>query len=454
MLDKYNEIVNQKLNTEVSETEGKSTIGFNRGIKQLMTDIAKFDPYESYLGVNCTIGALFDAKKQLYRLISLLLADLGLIFNIQSSSSWEVISRLDVFGAPEKANIKVCLSIANEIRLKTYFANGGQKEPFSPVRQHVNNTEQSANVPIFRDFDEDMLVRLLSTSNDMRKRCHEFCTKYIHQNEVDFSRLSIPSSASSKASLMGYLCVRVQNFPKALEWLTSIPENSPQYVESLSGKGMICLLSGEYEKSVEYFEHALEVLNHDRETPGIGVVNCLNNIALSLTGMGKYKQARIKLQEAVTKHNEIFGTASETIYLCYLMQILGEVDYESGDVISAVETFQNVERMHKTLTGVPDVFVINHNLNMALLFSAPGEQHDNTQSLEHVKKALQLTYKLFGKADLSSELASIYMRTGLVYGNNDLDDEALSWYKRSLEMLQLLFGDNPHPGKYNFALVL
>ena len=84
VVNEYNERVAEKLNTTSSAVEGRSstTVGLNRGIQQLLHDITIYNPYDSCLGTYSYTGALFDAKKEFYRLISLLLSDLGLIFGI------------------------------------------------------------------------------------------------------------------------------------------------------------------------------------------------------------------------------------------------------------------------------------------------------------------------------------------------------------------------------------
>ena len=241
LLDEYNNYVTKKLNEKSPETKRKSTVDFTRAIGQMMHEIVIDDAFnilkssrKSTLSVGVTrgicqlvednatyhpidslnkipIGGLFDTKKDFHRLISLLLTDLGLVFDIRSPSPWQVISELqnqDIFSETDSANLKVCLSIANEIRLKAYFANGGQKELYSPLLQSPDTTEQSTDDPIFRDFDEDTLVRLLSTSYDMHGRCQEFCFKYARQGEVDASILRNPFS-HSKALVMGNLYFRL-----------------------------------------------------------------------------------------------------------------------------------------------------------------------------------------------------------------------------------------------------
>ena len=191
----------------------------------MMEDIDTYDPDNTYLGDNSNINGLFGTKEHFYRLISLLLSDLGLAFDVRSPSPWKVISELrnqHIIAESDSTRLNVCLSIANEIRLKTYFANRGQKELFSPLFQILDTAEQSADDPFFREVDEDTLVRLLSTSADLLERCRAFALKYVQQDEVDASILRNHASVPySKPWLM----------TAHVEYSNSISKYPPDYAQ-------------------------------------------------------------------------------------------------------------------------------------------------------------------------------------------------------------------------------
>ena len=213
----------------------------------MMADIETLSP-----STDIAVGALFDTKKQFYRLISLLLSNLGMIFDIRTPSPWQIISELErrgIITVSESANIKVCLSIANEVRMKTYFANNGQKELFSPVPEFANYAEQSVEIPVFRDFDEDMLVRLLSTRDEMCDRCREFCFKWVQDDKIDCRVFQNTPGESSKAVQLGSLYLRLQQLHKALEWIKSAPKDGSDYGSCLYAQGNIYADLGEYDKS-------------------------------------------------------------------------------------------------------------------------------------------------------------------------------------------------------------
>ena len=212
----------------------------------MIEDLETYDSGKSFFG--SPAGDLFDTKRDFYRLISLLLTDLGMVCAIRPPSPWQVISLLQNFSESTSASLKVCLSIANEIRLKTYFANGGQKELFSPLLQSQDTTEQSTDDPIFRHIDEDTLVCLLTTSTELHRRCRKIC-KYIQQNavvqqdevgqqdevvqqdEVQQHEVGILRNPlfHSEAIVRCTAYFRLKNFDRALESLKYIPEDSPQY---------------------------------------------------------------------------------------------------------------------------------------------------------------------------------------------------------------------------------
>jgi Tfp pilus assembly protein PilF len=447
LLDEYNEHVAEKLNTNSSVKEDKSTetVGLTRGIQMMMRDVEIYQPCNSYFGEHAVIGGLFDAKKQFYRLISLLLSDLGVIFNIRSPSPWEVISELQTQGIIDESdsvNIRVCLSIANEIRLKTYFGNNGQKELFSPV-ENANNMEQSSDAPIFCDFDKDVLGRLLSISNDICSCCREVCSKYIEQDKIDVSLFQTPSLPTSrKAWLLGYCHIRLQNFHRAFECMKSVSKDSPEYATAIYGQGLIYFELEEYDKSGKYFEEALQLCYQNEEMPNKSkhVIRCISGLGATLYYTGKCEVAITKIQEAIGKHNEIYGEGSQSLDLIALLLNLGFLYNAAGDFHKAVKTSKDVLEMEKGLTNVPKHKMISLNLNMATSL-CKLDQHE--QALEYLQEALRLSNMVFGEHAHSMSLPYVYLTAAEVYNHCNRDNDAESFFKKSLK----LFGNKTCRGK-------
>lgn len=449
LLNEYNERVVQKLNIKSAEKSGKSaeTVGFVRGMKQMLHDVWNYQPWKSCLGKHFKLGGLLDAKREFYRFISLVLSDLGQIFNIRCPSPWQVISELQTAGIISQsvsASTKVCLSIANEIRLKTYFANNGQKELFSPVSNDGNDVDP------FRDFGEDAIIRLLSTSDYMSERCMDFCVKYFRENQIDISIFQNLSARFLNAVSVGYLYYRLQNLPKALEWMESEPKDSPDYAKSLIGQGSIYSALGQVEKSVECYVNALQVHRNANDQNGdaaskLGIVESLNALANEQVDMGNYEAATAHFNEAISKYLEIIGKEAPAFILASLMQNLGYAYNVHGDMSLALETFKAVQEIHQELRDVPDDEVIHLNLNMAWLFS---KLDIHEQSLEHIDRALQHCQKAFGENNLSIGLARTCNAAGVVYDRLNLGDKAECMFKRSLDIYQSVHGGGPHRGMF------
>ena len=439
LLDEYNNHVHQKLNEKSPETKRKSTssVGFSRGIRQMEEDIETYDPRNSY--VDLVPGGLFDTKKDFHRLISLLLTNLGLVFDIRSPSPWQIISKLqNIFSEADRTILKVCLSIANEIRLKTYFANDGQKELFFPGLQIPDTTEQSTDDPIFRDFDEDTLVRFMSTNIDLHRRCQKFCLKYLQQDEVDANILR-KQFLPSKALVRFQLYFRLQKFTKAWECFKSISKDSPEYVHCVYYEGKHHQFKSEYKKAIECFETALEHSQNQFERLSL---QCY--IADLLCQNYHFKKGRDKLEEAMKLHDEIHGEGSETESLSNLLMIRADLFNRLYDMPSAIKTLQRVEEIQKRITRCSDMKVICLNIYMAKSYSGLCQ---NDQSLHYLEKALCLSHKIFGKHNLSYHLGNIYTNAAYIYLKCGLHDKALSLVKRNLKLLECLYGNTPNKGK-------
>ena len=326
------------------------------------------------------------------------------MFDIRSPSPWQVISELwnrGIIGESDKVSLIVCLSIANEIKLKTFFANCGQKELFSPLLQNPTLLSNPSNIPIFRNFDEDTLIRLLSTSSDIHRRCFEFCLKFVQQEKVDASILRNTPGSFSKTKLIMSLYIRLQNFSKASEWMKSISKNSPHYAGWVNAQGIYYNENVEFEKSIECFETALEYSQ--------GTKLILQRPYFKMNRL--IKKAKIKLEETMKSHDEIYGEGSETIISSRMMLDLGILFYELENMRSAILTLQKVEQR---MTRCIDMDVTYLNLCMAMSLSKLCQ---NDQSLKYLDRALFLSHKILGEYNLSSELPKIYLRIPTVYGN-------------------------------------
>ena len=445
LLVEYNKRVAEKLNEKSSEKtvrKSSSSLGFIRGIRQMKEDIVTYNPSNTYF--KSPAGGFFNTKKDLYRLISLLLTGLGLVFGIRFPSPWQVISELRnrvIITEWDSTKFKECLSIANEIRIKTYFANGGQKELFSPLRQNPDTAEEFTEHPTIH-FDEDILVRLLSTSYDLLERCSKFYLKYVQEDEVDHSIFQDTTSSSDEL-MRSNIYSRLQNFNKAFaileSTLESISKDSPKYAKCVSAQGNNHLWNKNWEKAIECYEDALQYSQNPSDSL---VFYC--NLAICLNERLQLEKAEAKLKEAIKLHDKVYGKGSETKILIKLMLRLGNLFYLRKAPQSAIETYQRVEQMQKRMTRCDDAEVINLNGNIARAYSNLSK---SDRALDHLNRALCLSHKILGEPCLRYELLMMYYHAAYVYRKCGRYDDASSMLDRSFKLAESLYGDNAHPGK-------
>ncbi|CAH1252190.1 Hypp9230 [Branchiostoma lanceolatum] len=83
-------------------------------------------------------GQLLNVKKDIYRFPGIAIEVLALCCQITLASTWDVINELKQIGKiheEDATHLLVLASISAELRLRTYFSNGGQQDRMSPLTQ-------------------------------------------------------------------------------------------------------------------------------------------------------------------------------------------------------------------------------------------------------------------------------------------------------------------------------
>ena len=103
-------------------------LGMVKAVHLLRCDL---DVYDTDLENYYKSGKLYQIKKDMYRLPETLVEGLALYYNIEAVDSWDKLQELWAKGkicTQTLENFKIILSIATEMRLRTYLSNHGQKE--------------------------------------------------------------------------------------------------------------------------------------------------------------------------------------------------------------------------------------------------------------------------------------------------------------------------------------
>ncbi|CAH1263858.1 Hypp2788 [Branchiostoma lanceolatum] len=133
LLEDYRARVRNILDAPTGEGGLMRTVRTKRHLTGLRSDVAKFHTTLHDLDM---AGRVMQAKRDMHRLPSLVVSGLGLFHGCKSHSPWDIVDELEQRGNLDPAsshNIRVLISIANEMRLRTYLDNNSQKDSFSSL---------------------------------------------------------------------------------------------------------------------------------------------------------------------------------------------------------------------------------------------------------------------------------------------------------------------------------
>ncbi|XP_019618607.1 PREDICTED: uncharacterized protein LOC109465665 [Branchiostoma belcheri] len=187
LVNQYERLVNQYLDSP-SHVKGLS-VRTERALRTLCTDMETFNIHRIPRRAEP-----FSVKKFVYRLTSLVVDSLGLLVGSDEKTAAAILSEMTNQTIIHKVNghhLQVAAAIADETRMRTYIANGGQKElasfwPTSPVTDY-------AGAPIFRDIESGAMHRFFKTTFALQS----FLTTSVHHEEQykEFEIIHRPDTA-------------------------------------------------------------------------------------------------------------------------------------------------------------------------------------------------------------------------------------------------------------------
>ncbi|XP_035682716.1 uncharacterized protein LOC118420120 [Branchiostoma floridae] len=231
-------------------------------------------------------GQLLDVKKEIYRFPSVAVDVLSMCCGITIPSVWGMIEELQKtqrISQEDAHHLTVLISISAELRLRTYIANGGQKDRLSPliemkIQLDKRDVDDTLVKSVFHIPDSKMLFRYYYTAMPL-KTCivetvgRESQRKKIFQNAI-FDNSSLTRGRISQQ--LFYLDASLRQCEAALEEAGS--EEEKQF-EILSKLGVVLHMRGEFEQAMGYFLRALTVAKTE-STVHTNIATLLANIGL------------------------------------------------------------------------------------------------------------------------------------------------------------------------------
>ncbi|XP_066285259.1 uncharacterized protein [Branchiostoma lanceolatum] len=441
-------------------------------------------------------GQLLNVKKDIYRFPGIAIEILALCCQIIFASTWDMIDELKETGKINEENashLTVLTSISAELRLRTYLANGGQRDTMSPLiqmkyqskPQEVSDTTLSSifhvpniqvlfryycrAIPLKKCIPESLQVQqnkvlkttILDTSHECRGRIS------IHLFLFNSAKLHLEAALKDVGSdnikrveilhMLGTLWAffddcktGISMHEEALRVCKNIYDDNtanPATAVSLNNLGWSWSNLGDHNQAISFYEQSLSmtktIYGNNTEHPDIAA--SLNNLGSSWNGLGIHKKAISYYEQSLTMKKTIYGYNTAHPDIAASLNNLGSSWNGLGVHKKAISYHEQSLTMKKTIYGYntahPDVAKSLNNLGSS--WSRLGE---HKKAISFYEQSLSMKKTIYGDSTAHPDVAGSLNNLGLSWSNLSNHKKAISYYEQSLTIRKVIYGDNTeHP---------
>ncbi|XP_078581771.1 uncharacterized protein LOC144865099 [Branchiostoma floridae x Branchiostoma japonicum] len=403
---------------------------------------------------------LIDVKKELYRFPAIAVDCLALSSCIIPTTVWKTIEEManqQVISPNNAHHLVVLTSISAELRLRTYIANGGQKENLSALAsvetelhgqesslQNNDEVQRNAMSRVFHLPNVKQLFRYYYTALPVRRLMS------LEKQTLDSVMVKIhlyDSSPSVKGMMYYQLCkhsLAFGYFNKAIERF-DVPDMERN--ELLLYAGCTLILMGQYQKGVSYLEQALQkyrsIYGETTEHPYIAT--SLSNLGSVWMHLGEYRQAISYFEQSLQMYRSIYGQTTAHSKIATSLNNLGGAWDELGDYKKAIsyhdQALQISRKMYGEGTAHPEIATSLNSLGKVW-----QKLSDHQKAISYYDQALQMERSIYGQTTAHPKLASSLNNLGMAWNDQGDYNKAISYHEQSLQMRRSIYGEGTaHP---------
>ncbi|XP_078604521.1 uncharacterized protein LOC144878116 [Branchiostoma floridae x Branchiostoma japonicum] len=402
-------------------------------------------------------GQLLDVKKEIYRFPSVAVDVLSISCGITIPSVWGMIEELLKTQriSPEDAHhLTVLISISAELRLRTYIANGGQKDRLSPLaemktRLDTRDIDDTFVQSVFYIPDSKMLFRYYYTAFPLKGCIIDTIEKPNPITEI------IPTAIFDTSSLtrgritrqLFHLDASMRHFEAAMEETAGDEEKQ---FEIISEIGEVLEKRGDYEKAIGYFERALKVGNSLPEDSKIRPSNAslLNSIGNCFDDLGDQIKAISYYEKALKMKKAIYGETTAHPDIASVQSNIGSCWSKIGDHSKAISYQEQSLKMRKTIYGETtahaSIASSFHNIG-----SCWRDLGDHRKAIRYYEQSLKMLKAIYGESSAHPDISASLDSTGSCWKGLGDPRKAIRYYEQSLKMDKAIYGEtaeHPHIG--------
>eukprot|EP00058_Branchiostoma_floridae_P018451 XP_002603940.1 hypothetical protein BRAFLDRAFT_102379 [Branchiostoma floridae] len=397
---------------------------------------------------------LIDVKKKLYRFPAVAVDCFALSTHIVPTTVWETIEEMEnqqVISSTNAHHLTVLTSISAELRLRTYIANGGQKENLSALAsmetalQTNDEVQTNAVKPVFHVTNKQELFRYYFTAVPLKHALSEW--------SGDKSGLNLfPVLYKNSLHVKGLMYYELCNYRLAIschvEAITKHEDTltMTEKIDIFDMLGPAYHRVGQYQMSVGCHELALDMygkLGQGREHPNIARV--YNNMGMTWFALGNYKKAISHYEQALQMFRTIYGQTTAHAYIAGLLNNMGGAWSHLGDYRKALSYFEVAFQMLRSVHGQSTV----HTDIATSLNNLGGAWHhlgDYRKATSYHEQALQMYRSVYGHNTAHPTIAKSFNNLGASLRQQGDYRKSLRYDEQALQMYRSIYGQNTaHP---------
>lgn len=424
-----------------------TTLHQSRGLALLTQDLSEY-----YLNIEeqNEEGKIYNVKKEIYRLLDRVIDGLAIYYLLEESSSWKRIEELHsrkMITQEAKNNLKITMSIATELRLRTYLAYNRQTEKMQGIAillKKLPEQESTTAEAVQKDFQAlslNMLYRFYYTALPLQTLLNDVLSKSInHKNDLPVSFLANESLLDSTNYTKGIIYKRLLQYNEAKQCLELMLQENPDHLNSMILLGGINLSLGEYEIAKNRLEKAV-AFYEAKGMPDSGI-NLYNNLGIIYGKLGENQKQINYLWKSITIHKKLYYENNYPTFMSSLITNLHNLvlAYESlGNDQMAIAILKDLLKLKQQVSGEDHPDVANTLNNLGVLY---GKLQNYQKKRDYLLEALKINKKNFDKFHPSN--ATILGNLSNAYGHLGDQPKKIELLKEALTIKKTFLGEN-HP---------
>ncbi|XP_078664071.1 uncharacterized protein LOC144907138 [Branchiostoma floridae x Branchiostoma belcheri] len=392
-------------------------------------------------------GQLLDVKKEIYRFPSVAIDVLSIYCGITIPSVWGIIEELHKtqrISHEDAHHLTVLISISAELRLRTYIANGGQKDRMSPltemkVQLYKHDVDDTSVQSVFYIPDSKMLFRYYYTAIPLKSCIVDTVEKEIPATKI-FSEAIFDTSSLTK----GRITRRLLQLDKSMHHLKAGLEEAggekEKQFDICFELGNVLKKRGESERAISYYQRAFSI-----DTPKDDHASLLNNIGGCWSDLGDQRKAISYYELSLKMKKAICGETTPHPVIVGSLNNIGKCWSQLGDQKKAIRYYEQSLKMMKDICGetAPHPYI-------ALLLNNIGKcwRHlgDHWKGISYYKQSLKMMKAIYGETTAHPNIATSLNNIGVCWSDLGDQKKAFRYSEHSLKLRKVIYGETmPHP---------